>query len=120
MALQILKVNDTVIKTPAEITWSLFDVSSPNSGRTLDGVMHIDRVAQKVKLSCKWAAMPAEEASILLKNVNDVNFYLTYFDLKENGMRTALFYVGDRTANFKWILTDSKMVKDVSFDFIEV
>ena len=88
--LQILKVNDTVLQTPADVTWALQDISSPNSGRTLDGVMHKDRVAQKVKLSCKWAAMPFSEASTLLKNVNSqVTFNLTYFDVMQNAERTA-------------------------------
>lgn len=119
--LEILKVNDTVLKTPADVTWSLQDISSPNAGRTLDGVMHKDRVAQKVKLTCKWAAMPASEASILLRNVNSqVNFRLTYFDLMSNGLRTATFYVGDRSSQYKWIRDDSKIVENVSFDFIEV
>lgn len=119
--LQILTVNETILKTPAEVTWSLSDVSSPDSGRTLDGVMHKGRVAQKVKLSCKWGAMPMSEASILLKNVNsEVNFSLTYYDVMQNAERTATFYVGDRTAVYKWIFTDSQVVENVSFDFIEV
>ncbi len=119
--LQILKVNDTVLSTPAEVTWALQDISSPNSGRTLDGVMHKDRVAQKVKLTCKWGAMPFSEASTLLKNVNSqVNFHLTYFDVMQNGLRTATFYVGDRTAPYLWVWDNDGYVKDVSFDFIEV
>lgn len=118
---QILKVNDTILKTPAEVSWSLQDLSSPDSGRTLDGVMHKDRVAQKVKLACKWKAMPTSEASVLLKNVNSqVNFNLTYFDVQENANRTAKFYVGDRTAPYLWINEEAKMVETVSFDFIEV
>ena len=121
MLLQILKINDTVLQTPAEVTWALQDISSPNSGRTLDGVMHKDRVAQKVKLSCKWPHMPVSEASTLLKNVNSqVSFQLTYFDVMQGGLRTATFYVGDRTAPLDWIWDDDQTVKDVSFDFIEV
>lgn len=118
---QILKVNDTILKTPADVTWSLQDLSSPDSGRTLDGVMHKDRIAQKVKLSCKWPAMPTSEASILLKNVNSqVNFSLTYFDVMQDENRTATFYVGDRASNYKWIMTNNKMVESISFDFVEV
>lgn len=118
---QILQIGSTVIKTPAAVTWSLQDLSSPDTGRTLDGIMHKDRVAQKVKLTCKWPAMSTADASILLKAVNaNVNFQLTYFDVQENGNRTATFYVGDRTAPYLWIREDSKMVENISFDFIEV
>ena len=119
--LQILKVNDTVLQTPANVKWALQDISSSNSGRTLDGVMHKDRIAQKVKLSCSWPAMPFSEASTLLRNVNSqVTFNLTYFDVMQNGIRTARFYVGDRTAAYLWVWDDDGYVKDVSFNFIEV
>ena len=118
---EILKINDTVIKTPAEITWALQDISSPNSGRDQAGTMYKDRVAQKVKLSCKWPHMPTSEASLLLRNVNSqVNFQLTYFDVLRNGMRMATFYVGDRTSQYAWLLENEKTVRDVAFDFIEV
>lgn len=121
LLLQVLKVNDTAIKTPSEVTWSLQDVSNPDSGRDLAGTMHKDRVAQKVKLSCKWPHMPAVEASLLLRNVNSqVNFQLTYFDVMRNGMRTAAFYVGDRAAPYAWLWGDDNSVQNVAFDFIEV
>ena len=119
--LQILKVNDTVLQTPANVKWALQDISSSNSGRTLDGVMRKDRIAQKVKLSCSWPAMPFSDASTLLRNVNSqVTFNLTYFDVMQNGIRTARFYVGDRTAAYLWVWDDDGYVKDVSFNFIEV
>lgn len=118
---QVLKINDTAIKTPAEITWGLQDISSSDSGRDLAGVMHKDRVAQKVKLSCKWAAMPAAEASLLLRNANSqVNFRLAYFDVMQNSVRTASFYVGDRTSQYAWLWGKDNTVRNVSFDFIEV
>lgn len=119
--LQVLKINDTRIKTPAEVTWGLQDISSPDSGRDLSGTMHKDRVAQKVKLTCKWPAMPASEASLLLRNVtSQVTFQLTYFDVMQNGVRKSTFYVGDRTSPYAWLWEDSQAVKSVSFDFIEV
>lgn len=117
----ILALNGVALKTPAELTWSLQDLSSPDTGRTLDGIMHKDRVAQKVKLVGKWAAMTTAEASTLLKAVNaSVNFQLTYFDVQENANRTATFYVGDRTVPYLWLRDDSKMVSNIGFDFIEV
>lgn len=119
--LQVLKVNDTVIKTPSDVTWSLQDISSSDSGRDLAGVMHKDRVTQKVKLTCKWSAMPASEASLLLRNVNSqVNFRLTYFDVMQNGMRAVPFYVGDRTSPYAWLRGADNTVRNVSFDFMEV
>lgn len=119
--LQVLKVNGTVIKTPSEVTWAQQDISSPNSGRDRAGTMHKDRVAQKVKLSCKWSAMPTSEASLLLRNVNSqVNFQLTYFDVMRNGVRTSKFYVGDRTVPYAWLWGDDNTVQNVAFDFIEV
>jgi hypothetical protein len=117
---QILAVNGITLKTPASVTYGLQDISGPDAGRSLDGVAHTDFVAQKVKLTCKWAAMPAAEASVLLRNVDGQNFRLTYFDIKRNAMRTATFYVGDRSAEVGQLLPDQQIVKNVSFNFIEV
>lgn len=118
--LQILQVNDSVLKTPCNVNWSLEDISSSNSGRTMDGIMHIERVAQKVKLSCSWNAMPFSEASVLLKNVNQPTFNLTYFDVMQNALRTARFYVGPRSTSYLWVWDSGGYVKNVSFNFIEV
>lgn len=117
----MLKVNGTDIKTPAETTWSLEDLSSDNSGRSLDGIMHKDRVAQKRKLVCKWAPMTWAECSALLTAVNaSVELSITYPDLMSGSYETRTFYIGSRTVPILRWTGAEQLVENISFDFIEV
>ena len=119
--LQVLTLNGVALKTPAQVTWALQNISSSDSGRTqTDGTMHNTIIAQKVKLTCTWGAMPISDASTLLKAINSNNFSLRYFDVMQGNWRTAIFYDGDRTAKIAWLLDDSKVVENVACDFIEV
>lgn len=118
--LSLIWINDQLLKTPAQIQWSENDIADPKSGRTLDGVMHKTTVARKVKLNCKWPAMTFDDATILVNALASDSFKLKYYDLKQNGYRTARFYSGDRSANYKWLLADSKVVENVSCDLIEI
>ena len=52
----VFKVNGTDIPTPSEFGWSIQDVSAPDSGRTLDGLMQKERVIRKEKIALKWLA----------------------------------------------------------------
>lgn len=117
----VLQINGTTVKTPSEMTWSLEPVSTPESGRTLDAVMHNEIVAFKTKLVCKWGAMTIAESSTLLKAVySKNNFTVRYLDPMEGNYQTKTFYVGSRTAPKLWETTESQMVQSVAFDFIEV
>ena len=57
-------INDIAVKTLQDCTWSLQDLSSEDSGRTLDGIMHKDIVAQKRKLVCKWVQWHGKSAEV--------------------------------------------------------
>ena len=44
-------VGSTVVPVPSKYDWKLSDVSSKDAGRTEDGLMHKERVTQKVHSS---------------------------------------------------------------------
>ena len=117
-----ISLNGTEIKSPAECTWSLADVSSPNSGRTLDGIMHKDIVSQKRTLKCKWNACEWGIASQIIGYCKDqgVQIAVTYPDLMSGGMITEPFYTGDCTAKYHEWSEPRKIVEYISCDFIEV
>lgn len=117
----VLQINGTTVKTPKEMTWSLQDISGENDGRNQNGEMNKTRIAQKVKLVCKWGVMTTAESAVLLQAVNAaVNFPVTYLDPMANAYLTKTFYVGDRTSPKLWETSESTKVESVSFDFIEV
>lgn len=96
------------------------DLSSDDSGRTLDVVMHKDIVSQKRKLVCKWSAMSWEECSVIAKFMKNkgAEVQLTYPDIMEFAYITKTFYTGDMTVPyFDW---SRELVESASCDFIEV
>ena len=114
------KINGTTVKTPQGCTWSLQDLSSDDSGRTLDGLMHKDIVAQKRKLTCKWPAMKWSECSIIanfMKN-KGVKVVLTYPDIMTGTYISKNFYTGDMTVPFfDW---SRELVESAECHFIEI
>ena len=114
------KINGTTVKTSMSCTWRLQDLSSDDSGLTLDGVMHKDIVSQKRKLVCKWGAMSWQECSVIadfMKN-RGVQGSLTYPDIMAGTYTTKTFYTGDMTVPyFDWSI---ELVGSASCDFIEV
>ena len=114
--------NGTPIKTPQSATWGLQDISSEDSGRTNDGLMHNNVVAQKRKLTVKWGPMVWAEAAIITRYCKNKGsqIALTYPDIMAGGMLTKQFYTGDCTAEYhEWhgLVT---IVKGISCDFIEI
>ncbi len=114
------QINGVAVKTPQGCTWSLQDLSSDDSGRTLDGLMHKDIVAQKRKLVCKWATMTWAECSIIadfMKN-RGVKVVLTYPDIMTGTYISKDFYTGDMTVPyFDWT---RELIESASCDFIEI
>ena len=48
------------------IRWTRFDVEAPDTGRTLDGVMHRGRVASKVRLDITCRPLQSSEIMVVL------------------------------------------------------
>lgn len=116
----IKKINGQNIITPSECTWGLQDLSSEDSGRTLDGLMHKDIVAQKRTIECSWNGLNKADAATLLQQVNaSVFMSLTYDDPMSGTEQTRTFYVGDRSAPVHIWNTSKKIFSTISFSFIE-
>jgi hypothetical protein len=96
------------------------DLSSEDSSRTLDGVMHKDIIAQKRKLDCSWNGLSQSEAATILQLVNASIFMtVTYDDLMTGNEQTKTFYIGDRTAQANiWVFNGIKNT-NIAFNFIE-
>lgn len=118
----IYKVNGTLIpKTPASCTWGLYFISSEESGRnTQDGLMNIEDIAKKRKLSgISWAyPTEAEARSVLALFMAKRIMTLQYDDLL-NGLETREFYMSDISAPvYRW--SDSmKICTQLGFDLVE-
>lgn len=110
-----------VLPDPSSMTWGLQDVSASDAGRTQDGTMQKMLVTQKRKLSITWTLPTAAQAAAILSAFNHEYFWVRYFDPMANALQTRCFYVGDRSAPFKWYSLPGKGTRyeTVSFDIIE-
>lgn len=112
-------VDGVVVKTPSAFTWGLQDVSDKAAGRTLDAIMHKNRIARKRKLSFTWAAPTPKEASDILVAFSPEYVNITYPDTLTGKNETKRFYTGDITSPMKIWTIRNKRYEVLSFDVIE-
>ena len=115
-----MKIQGVTIKTPSDLGWGYADLSSEESGRTLDGKSHKDIVAQKVALNPVWSNPNAIETSEILKAVCPYAYRnVTYLDPITNTEVTKSFYTGDKSVSVHSYALGGTVYSNVSFNFIE-
>ena len=80
----------------ARVTYN--DVSSQDAGRTLDGVMHKERIGTCVKIELKWNYVDSATAQAILAAFQPEYIYVQYYDPRTASAQTKYFYAGDRGA----------------------
>lgn len=112
-------VDGVAVPNPSSYTWSLNDVSSANSGRTEDALMHKERVAQKRKLGLTWRMKSWEETAQIMRAFNNVYMSVRYPDMLSGTYETRIFYRSDPSAPVKMWLDNKKRMETISFNLIE-
>ncbi len=116
----IQSVGGVSIPCPSKYDWKLSDVSSADAGRTEDGKMHKEMIAQKVHLELEWQNISDADAQTILTAFNvvtsDATLSVRYYDYKSMGFETKTFYVGDRQVTS---YNRRKGIATVSFNIIE-
>lgn len=116
------KIDGVAIPTPSEYEVGIEDLSSQQTGRTLDGVMHKDVVATKDYYTCKWATLSWEDIATLLNAIDGkTSFQFTHADPRvPNTFVTSAFYVGERTTPALNLSDEKKTWKNLSLKFIRI
>ena len=116
------KVDGVAIPTPTTYEFSIEDVSSAKTGRTLDATMHKDVVAVKDTYKCTWDTLSWADAALLLNAVNGKSqILLTYADPRvPNRWLTNWFYVGQRSGGALNLRDGEYTWKGISYSFIRV
>lgn len=93
------KIDGVSIPTPTSYEPGIEDLSSEETGRTLDGVMHKDVVADKAYYNCEWRRLSWADAATLLNAINKKRkVAFTHADPRvPNQWITKDFYVGARS-----------------------
>ena len=80
--------------------WQRSDLDAPNSGRTLDGLMHRGRVASKIRLDITCRPLLASEARIVLNAILPEWVTVTYTDPMNGSSVTKTMYSNNNPASF--------------------
>ncbi|RDU21943.1 DUF6711 family protein [Anaerosacchariphilus polymeriproducens] len=118
----VFKVAGITVPMPDNYSQVVSDLSSEESGRTLDGTMHKDVIAVKSSVPLEWSNMEWDTASALAKAVDGkTSVICEYIDVRNTYQMTAMtIYIGDRTFTPTTFTTDGKVYWKVSFSEIEV
>ena len=101
------------------IRWTRFDVEAPDTGRTLDGVMHRGRVAKKVRLDITCRPLLAQEASIVLRAIEPEFVSVQYVD-PADGAVTRTMYSNNIPATCSIVYDSGTAVwKGLTFPLVE-
>ena len=73
------------------IKWTRFDVEAPDTGRTLDGVMHRGRVAVKIRLDVTCRPLTSEEAQTVLTAIAPEFVTVRYVDPMQGSVVKTMY-----------------------------
>ena len=73
------------------IKWTRFDVEAPDTGRTLDGVMHRGRVASKVRLDITCCPLKSSEAMTVLNAIKPEFITVRYIDPQDGSITRTMY-----------------------------
>jgi hypothetical protein len=79
----ILKINGLDILPYIEqkgIKWTRNDLDGSNAGRTMDGIMHRERVSSKIRLDITCLPLKSEDASLVLNAIYPEYVEVEYTD----------------------------------------
>lgn len=115
----MIEVDGVAVRAPFSFKWSKNDISGPNAGRTLDGTMHKNRIAEKRKLSLTWKGIRPEQVSAILQAFEPEYVSVSYPDALNGNTSTRTFYTGDLDAEIYSWTVNNKLYSLLSFSIIE-
>lgn len=118
----ILILAGVELPLPDSYSQTIADLSSTQTGRTLDGRAHKDVIAVKDTIPLKWSRLEWEKAAEIAIAVDGIEYaVMQYMDVRNPyEMTKTEVYVGDRKAEFVEADTDGKVYWSLEFSRIEV
>lgn len=115
----ILKINGLDITPYIEqkgIKWTRNDLDGSNAGRTMDGIMHRERVSSKVRLDITCLPLRSDDAAIVLNAIYPEYVEVEYID-PMYGRVFKTMYSNNTPATY--IDTATDLWEGISFPLIE-
>ena len=119
MTFKINNVDFSKYVASGGLKWSRNDIDSPNTGRTLDGLMHRGRVATKIRLDITCRPLTASELSTLLNAILPEYVTVQYTD-PMSGTVTKTMYSNNNPASYLFQRPDgTEWWEGISFPLVE-
>jgi hypothetical protein len=114
------KVNDSPLYVPsAGIQVSHTNLAGSSSGRTEDGVMHIDWIRRDIrKVHLQWKVLTASELEYVMGLMQGKEFTLTFRD--RGRVQTMNAYSSESSYNYYSAALGEDIYTDVSINAIEM
>lgn len=82
------------------VKWTRNDVDSPDTGRTMDALMHRGRVASKIRLDISCKPLTDSQASTVLNAIYPEYVTVQYTDPQAGGLVTRTMYSNNNPASY--------------------
>ena len=114
------KVNDKHLYIPSNgINVEHTNLAGPSSGRTEDGVMHIDWIRRDIrKVSLRWKVLTGTELNYILGLMQGQEFTLTFKD--RGKVQTMSAYSSESSYTYYSAALGEDIYTDVSINAIEM
>ena len=114
------KVNSSPLYIPsAGIQVEHTNLAGSSSGRTEDGVMHIDWIRRDIRKVClRWAVLTAAELDYVLSLMQGKEFVLTFKD--RGKVQTMTAYSSESSYTYYTAAMGTDLYTDVSINAIEM
>jgi hypothetical protein len=114
-------INDQLEVAPKSLLVHYDSLASSNSGRTLDGVMHIYWVFNKIrKLEIELRPSSPEEVAQIFSRVMGQFYNITYWDVLENQEKTIYVYTSNADADWYSGIVRNGLLQGIKFHAIEL
>ena len=115
-------IDGVVIATPSTFDANFEDISSAQTGRTMDGKMHKDVIAVKASYDCRWNLLDWSDCANLLNAVDGkAKVAFTHPDPRvKDQFITKDFYIGSRKAPTLTLVNGRERWAGTAMTFIEI
>lgn len=114
-------INNELEVSPKSLVLNFESLASENSGRTLDGVMHIYWVFNRIrKLEIELPPTTPDVIAQIFSRVQGQEYYITYFDVLEDQEKTIHVYTSNSSADCYNGIVRNGLWKGAKFNAIEI
>lgn len=114
----VLTIGGEAIPSPSELKVSIFEVGS-GEARSASGMLVSDRVAEKRRLTLRWAHLAPSQLGALLGKVGEAFFQVSYPDPKTMAVRTMTCRCGECGAGVLRMMDGAPVWTDVEMEWVE-